>query len=164
MYKRQKSGSEYFDFEKLLKEIPELQKIYGDKVFNSIILSMTSSEKDVLNLFSICKKYIPTEKIPSLTPLIEEIEELQNSHLILQKLFSNKQYRSFIAKFKNDNQEVMLGYSDSNKDGGIISSQWNVYNAQINIYKEGLSNNVNITFFHGRGGTCLLYTSDAADD
>ena len=148
-----KSGSEYFDFEKLLKEIPELQKVYGDKVFNSIILSMTNSEKDILNLFNICKKYIPTEKIPSLTPLIEEIEELQNSHLILQKLFSNKQYRSFIAKFKNDNQEVMLGYSDSNKDGGIISSQWNVYNAQINIFKEGLSNNVNITFFHGRGGT-----------
>ena len=148
-----KSGSEYLDFEKLLKEIPELQKVYGDKVFNSIILSMTSSENDVLNLFNICKKHIPKENIPSLTPLIEEIEELQNSHLILQKLLSNEQYKSFIGKFKNDNQEIMLGYSDSNKDGGIISSQWNVYKAQINLFKEGVRNNVNITFFHGRGGT-----------
>ena len=148
-----KSGSEYLDFEKLLKEIPELQKVYGDNVFNSIILSMTSSENDVLNLFNICKKHIPKENIPSLTPLIEEIEELQNSHLILQKLLSNEQYKSFIGKFKNDNQEIMLGYSDSNKDGGIISSQWNVYKAQINLFKEGVRNNVNITFFHGRGGT-----------
>ena len=146
-------GSEYSDFEKLIKDIPELQKIYGDRVFNSIILSMTSSEDDVLNLFNICKKYIPKENIPSITPLIEEIEELQKSHIILQKLLSNRQYKSFIEKFKNNNQEVMLGYSDSNKDGGIISSQWNVYKAQINLFKEGENNNVNITFFHGRGGT-----------
>ena len=147
------TGIEYFDFEELIKEIPELQKIYGNKVFNSIILSMTSSESDVLNLFNVCKKHIPKENIPSLTPLIEEIEELQKSHIILEKLFLKKQYKSFIERFKNNNQEVMLGYSDSNKDGGIISSQWNVYNAQINLFKVGIANNINITFFHGRGGT-----------
>ena len=148
-----KSGREYSDFVELVKAIPELQKIYGNKVFNSIILSMTSSEDDILNLFNICKKYIPKENIPSITPLIEEIEELQKSHIILQKLFLNKQYRSFLEKIKNNNQEIMLGYSDSNKDGGIISSQWNVYKAQINLFKEGLINNINVTFFHGRGGT-----------
>tara|TARA_Y100001970_G_scaffold62825_1_gene80320 strand:+ start:2325 stop:4787 length:2463 start_codon:yes stop_codon:yes gene_type:complete len=147
------TGREYYDFEELIKEIPELQKIYGDKVFNSIILSMTSSEVDILNLFNVCKKYIPKKNIPSITPLIEEIEELQKSHSILGKLFLNRQYRLFLEKFKNNNQEVMLGYSDSNKDGGIISSQWNVYKAQINLFKEGVKNNVNITFFHGRGGT-----------
>ena len=147
------SGREYFDFEELIKEIPELQNIYGDKVFNSIILSMTSSESDVLNLFNVCKKHMPKKNIPSITPLIEEIEELQKSHIILEKLFLNRQYKSFIEKFKNSNQEVMLGYSDSNKDGGIISSQWNVYKAQINLFKEGVSKNINVTFFHGRGGT-----------
>jgi phosphoenolpyruvate carboxylase len=147
------TGREYFDFEELIKEIPNLQKIYGDKVFNSIILSMTSSESDVLNLFNLCRKHMPKKNIPSITPLIEEIEELQKSHLILEKLFLNRQYKSFIEKFKNNNQEVMLGYSDSNKDGGIISSQWNVYKAQINLFKEGISKNVNVTFFHGRGGT-----------
>ena len=139
--------------EKLIKEIPELQKIYGNKVFNSIILSMTSSESDVLKLFNVCKKHIPKENIPSITPLIEEIEELQKSHIILEKLFLKRQYKSFIERFKNNNQEVMLGYSDSNKDGGIISSQWNVYNAQINLFKVGVANNINVTFFHGRGGT-----------
>ena len=147
------TGREYSDFEELIKEIPELQKIYGNKVFNSIILSMTSSEGDILNLFNVCKKYIPKENIPSITPLIEEIEELQKSHIILEKLFLNRQYKSFIEKFKNNNQEVMLGYSDSNKDGGIISSQWNVYKAQINLFKVGIANKINVTFFHGRGGT-----------
>ena len=147
------TGREYSDFEELIKEIPELQKIYGNNVFNSIILSMTSSEGDILNLFNVCKEYIPKENIPSITPLIEEIEELQKSHIILEKLFLNRQYKSFIEKFKNNNQEVMLGYSDSNKDGGIISSQWNVYKAQINLFKVGISNNINVTFFHGRGGT-----------
>ena len=147
------TGREYSDFEELIKEIPELQKIYGNNVFNSIILSMTSSEGDILNLFNLCKKHIPKENIPSITPLIEEIEELQKSHIILKKLFLNRQYKSFIEKFKNNNQEVMLGYSDSNKDGGIISSQWNVYKAQINLFKVGIANNINVTFFHGRGGT-----------
>lgn len=147
------TGREYSDFEELIKEIPELQKIYGNNVFNSIILSMTSSAGDILNLFNVCKKHIPKENIPSITPLIEEIEELQKSHIILEKLFVNRQYKSFIEKFKNNYQEVMLGYSDSNKDGGIISSQWNVYKAQINLFKVGIANNINVTFFHGRGGT-----------
>ena len=148
-----KSGREYIDFEALLKDIPELQKIYGGNVFNSIILSMTKSENDVLNLFKICKKFISKENIPSITPLIEEIEDLQNANLIFRRLFSYKEYLTFIKSFKNSNQEIMLGYSDSNKDGGIISSQWNVYNAQINLFKEGIKKNINVTFFHGRGGT-----------
>ena len=148
-----KSGKEYLDFEALIKDIPKLQKIYGDTVFNSIILSMTKSENDVLNLFKICKKYISEENIPSVTPLIEEIDDLQRADIILRKLLLDNQYILFIKKFQNSNQEIMLGYSDSNKDGGIISSQWNVYNAQIDLFKEGIKKNVNVTFFHGRGGT-----------
>ena len=148
-----KSGKEYIDFEALLKDIPELQKIYGGNVFNSIILSMTKSENDVLNLFKICNKFISKENIPAITPLIEEIEDLQNANLILKRLFAHKEYLTFLKNIKNSNQEIMLGYSDSNKDGGIISSQWNVYNAQINLFKEGIKKNINVTFFHGRGGT-----------
>ena len=148
-----KSGREYSDFEALLKDIPKLQKIYGDDVFNSIILSMTKSENDVLNLFKICNKFITKENIPAITPLIEEIEDLQNANLILKRLFAYKEYLTFLKNIKNSNQEIMLGYSDSNKDGGIISSQWNVYNAQINLFKEGIKKNINVTFFHGRGGT-----------
>ena len=148
-----KAGKEFLDFKALLKEIPELQNIYGKNVFNSIILSMTKSDKHILNLFKLCKKLMPIENIPSLTPLIEEIHDLQSSNKIFQNLFSNYEYKKFIKKYQNNNQEIMLGYSDSNKDGGIISSQWNVFNAQINLFKEGVKENINVTFFHGRGGT-----------
>ena len=101
------TGREYFDFEELIKEIPELQKIYGNKVFNSIILSMTSSESDVLKLFNVCKKHIPKENIPSITPLIEEIEELQKSHIILEKLFLKRQYKSFIERFNKASMSTL---------------------------------------------------------
>jgi len=52
-----------------------------------------------------------------------------------------------------NSQEIMLGYSDSNKDGGIIASQWNVYKAQISMFDVGVNNDININYFHGRGGT-----------
>ena len=66
-------------------------------------------------------------------------------------IFAYKEYLTFLKNIKNSNQEIMLGYSDSNKDGGIISSQWNVYNAQINLFKEGIKKNINVTFFLRQG-------------
>tara|TARA_Y100000996_G_scaffold92793_1_gene65577 strand:- start:2679 stop:5156 length:2478 start_codon:yes stop_codon:yes gene_type:complete len=148
-----KKGRLYKDFIELIKQIPELQCMYGNKVFNSIILSMTKSHNDILNLYNICSSNIPDKNIPTLTPLIEEIDELQSSHLIIDKLLKDKIYSKFIKTFKNNCQEVMLGYSDSNKDGGIIASQWNVYKAQISLFNVANKNNTNINFFHGRGGT-----------
>jgi len=148
-----KKGKLYKDFIELIKLIPELQNIYGDKVFNSIILSMTKSHVDVLNLYDLCSSNIPDKNIPTLTPLIEEIQELQTSHLIIDELLKDKKYNKFLKTFKENNQEVMLGYSDSNKDGGIIASQWNVYKAQISLFNIASENNTNINFFHGRGGT-----------
>ena len=148
-----KKGKLYKDFIELIKLIPELQNIYGNKVFNSIILSMTKSHVDVLNLYDLCSSNIPDKNIPTLTPLIEEIQELQTSHLIIDELLKDKKYNKFLKTFKENNQEVMLGYSDSNKDGGIIASQWNVYKAQISLFNIASENNTNINFFHGRGGT-----------
>ena len=149
----QKEGNLYKDFIELIKQIPELQKLYGNRVFSSIILSMTKSHDDILNLFDICISHIPDKNIPTLTPLIEEIDDLQSSDLIIDRLLQNKRYRNFLKSFKNNNQEVMLGYSDSNKDGGIIASQWSVYKAQISLFKTAKKNNTKINFFHGRGGT-----------
>ena len=115
---------------------------------------MTKSDSDILNLFNICKKNIKSQKdIPMIVPLLEEIEDLQNSSSFLENLLSNKAYKEHITKNQNSTQEIMLGYSDSNKDGGIISSQWNVYKAQISLFKEGKKHKCNIVFFHGRGGT-----------
>ena len=148
-----KQGELYTDFKKLLKDIPNLQKIYGAKVFNSLILSMTKSHTDVITLFDLSKEVMPLINIPSITPLIEEINDLNNSSEIIEKLLNTSRYKKFLTNYMGNSQEIMLGYSDSNKDGGIIASQWNVYKAQISMFEVGVNNKVNINFFHGRGGT-----------
>ena len=145
---------EYTEFIKVLNSISNWKLVYGSNVINSVILSMTKSDSDILNLYKICKKYINSQKdIPMIVPLLEEIEDLQNSDNFLDNLLSNKAYKSHIDKNQDSTQEIMLGYSDSNKDGGIISSQWNVYKAQISLFKKGKEHNCNVVFFHGRGGT-----------
>jgi len=146
-------GKLFTDFKKLLKEIPTLQKIYGKKVFHSLILSMTKSHSDVLTLFDLSKEVMPYKNIPPVTPLIEEINDLNKSSEIIERLLKTPRYKKFLSNYMDNSQEIMLGYSDSNKDGGIIASQWNVYKAQISIFDVGVNNDVNINFFHGRGGT-----------
>ena len=149
-----KYTKQYSEFIKVLSSISEWKNIYGSTVINSLILSMTKSDSDILNLFNICKKNINSQKdIPMIVPLLEEIVDLQNSSSFLENLLSNRAYKEHITKNQNSTQEIMLGYSDSNKDGGIISSQWNVYKAQISLFKEGKKHKCNIVFFHGRGGT-----------
>jgi phosphoenolpyruvate carboxylase len=148
-----KQGHLYTDFKKLLTDIPNLQKIYGAKVFNSLILSMTKSHTDVITLFDLSKEVMPLINIPSITPLIEEINDLNISSEIIEKLLKTSRYKKFLTSYMGNSQEVMLGYSDSNKDGGIIASQWNVYKAQISMFEVGVNNEVDINFFHGRGGT-----------
>ena len=151
---QKKYTKQYTEFIKVLNSISEWKNIYGSTVVNSLILSMTKSDSDILNLFNICKKNIKSQKdIPMIVPLLEEIEDLQNSSSFLESLLSNKAYKEHITKNQNSTQEIMLGYSDSNKDGGIISSQWNVYKAQISLFKKGKKHKCNIVFFHGRGGT-----------
>ena len=114
---------------------------------------MTKNENDILNLFSLSRKYIKDLKdIPMLVPLFEEIEDLEKSHDIISKLLSNKDYLKHLNHL-DSKQEIMLGYSDSNKDGGIVTSQWSVYKSQIALFKTGKENNIEISFFHGRGGT-----------
>ena len=144
---------EYSEFTTLIKRIPEWKKIYGDTVISSIILSMTKNEKDILNLFKLCQKLIKNKSdIPMLVPLFEEIDDLEKSHIIISNLFANKDYKKHLTNFIN-NQEIMLGYSDSNKDGGIVASQWSVYKSQIALFRTGQKHNIDISFFHGRGGT-----------
>ena len=144
----------YLEFIKVLQSISEWKNVYGSNVINTLILSMTKSDTDILNLFNLCNKHIKSKiDIPMIVPLLEEIEDLQNAGVFLDQLLSNTNYKKHITSYQHATQEIMLGYSDSNKDGGIISSQWNVYKAQISLFNTGKQQNCNIVFFHGRGGT-----------
>ena len=72
--------------------IPNLKKLYGNNVIDSLIISMTKSEQDILNLYKICSDNLEKKDIPTLTPLIEEIEDLKNADQIIEKLLKNKKY------------------------------------------------------------------------
>jgi len=112
------------------------------------IISMTACASDILSVFFLQKE--AKVKIPlRVVPLFETLEDLKNAKTIMEKLFSLKWYQKFI----NHKQEIMIGYSDSSKDAGKLSASWHQYKLQEDILVLGKKYKINITFFHGRGGS-----------
>ena len=85
-------------------------------------------------------------------PLFESIEDLQNAPAICRDLWADTAYRSLLASW-GDTQEIMLGYSDSNKDGGMIASTWEIWKAHRALHQVARECNIDLRLFHGRGGT-----------
>ena len=112
------------------------------------VISMTSSASDILSVFFLQKEANIKNKL-RVVPLFETLDDLMNSREIIESLFSQNWYRKLIK----NNQEVMIGYSDSSKDAGKICANWNQYKAQEEIVKLGKKYNIKVTFFHGRGGS-----------
>lgn len=83
-------------------------------------------------------------------PLFETVEDLENSREIMKEFLNLDIVKKWLAS-QNNYQEIMLGYSDSNKDGGYLASCWNLYKAQKDLTAMGKKLGVNITFMHGRG-------------
>ena len=109
---------------------------------------MTTSASDILSI-SFLQKEAKIKNRLRVVPLFETLDDLINAKEIMESLFSQSWYRNLI-KHK---QEVMIGYSDSSKDAGKICASWHQYKAQEEIVKLGKRFNINITFFHGRGGS-----------
>ena len=112
------------------------------------VISMTTSASDILSVSFLQKEANIKNKL-RVVPLFETLDDLINSKSIMQSLFSQKWYRKLI---KNE-QEVMIGYSDSGKDAGKMCASWHQYKAQEEIVKLGKKFNVEVVFFHGRGGS-----------
>ena len=109
---------------------------------------MTTSASDLLSVFFLQKEAKIKDKL-RVVPLFETLDDLINSKSIMQTLFSQKWYRKLI----NNKQEVMIGYSDSSKDAGKICASWHQYKAQEEIVSLAKKFNIEIIFFHGRGGS-----------
>lgn len=124
---------------------------YGPAALGCHILSMTHSSQDILNLFWLQRHLAPGLNQP-LVPLLETISDLRRGPEILKELFSNPDYRSYLKNHCGNLQRVMIGYSDSTKDGGYLAANWSLYEAQSAILEVATQFQVSVQFFHGRGG------------
>ena len=139
---------------------------YGSAGLGSLIVSMTRSVSDLLSVYLLAREAGLTAGgsddaycLLPVVPLFETIGDLERSTGIMDAFLSHPMTQRTL-KARRDagltdglTQQVMIGYSDSNKDGGILASLWNLYRAQQNLAAVGEKHGVRIVFFHGRGGT-----------
>ncbi len=130
---------------------------YGQRCIRTMIISKTDGLSDMLELAVLLKEaglLRPAEGAldVNIVPLFETIEDLRAASVTMDALFSAPVYRKLLAG-RGDVQEVMLGYSDSNKDGGFITSGWELYRAELGLVEVFAKHAVRIRLFHGRGGS-----------
>jgi phosphoenolpyruvate carboxylase len=135
----------------LFQLIGRTRELYGDDLLGPVVISMTHAAPDVLTVLLLAK-WAGCAVIPQVTPLFESVPDLKDAPRILETLFTNEIYREHL-RTHHDEQMVMIGYSDSNKDGGYLMANWALYEAQEEITRVAQKHNVKLTIFHGRGGT-----------
>ncbi|MBW0012694.1 phosphoenolpyruvate carboxylase [Mycobacterium sp.] len=133
--------------------------LYGPAAVPNYVISMCRSVSDVLEAAILLKEaglldasgpqpYCPV----GISPLFETIDDLRNGASTLQAMLELPIYRALVAA-RGESQEVMLGYSDSNKDGGYLASSWAVYRAELDLVEVARKSGIRLRLFHGRGGT-----------
>lgn len=137
--------------------IDDLIERFGPEVIQTYIVSMTKGADDLIAAVMLGKQAGLLDISAGIAkvgfaPLLETVAELRAAGEILETLLSNSTYRKVVA-LRGDIQEVMLGYSDSNKDAGIATSQWEIHRAQRNLRDVAKKYGVKLRLFHGRGGS-----------
>ena len=148
------------------RAIAELKRLYVPESLPRYIISGATSAEDVLNVLWLARlagvrvegcggpSGCPDDSDPGLqpVPLFESIEDLRNAPAVCRQLWTSAAYKPLLASW-NHQQEVMLGYSDSNKDGGMIASTWEIWKAHRALHQVARECGVSLRLFHGRGGT-----------
>lgn len=135
------------------REVKTYVSQFGTESIGSVIVSMTRSLSDLLVVYLFLREAGLQDAGLPVVPLLETIDDLVAGPEILSAYLKHPVLKKQRKESPSFTQEVMLGYSDSNKDGGILTSRWNIYKAEEELTKVGDSLGVKLTFFHGRGGT-----------
>ena len=142
-----------------MKIISELKRDYPAEAIRSYVISGAQSNADIATLVSLAELSgvqvgSTNEGDPGVmpVPLFESIEDLRNCPEICRHLWTSSEYARLLDSWER-RQEVMLGYSDSNKDGGMLTSTWEIFKAHRALHHVAAECNVKLTLFHGRGGT-----------
>jgi phosphoenolpyruvate carboxylase len=140
------------------RTIAELKRKYPSHSIRNYIISGAESEDDVMNVVRLAKtagvQVAASASDPGLmpVPLFESIDSLRAASKVMCRLWNNPEYQPALDSWGRW-QEVMLGYSDSNKDGGMLTSTWELYKAHRELHQAANEFGVNLRLFHGRGGT-----------
>ena len=139
----------------VFRAVSNARQQYGSSAIGLFIISMTQGADDVLTalaLAEIASPHLGASRQLDVAPLLETVDDLAAGADIIRGLLALDVYRSHLKGLGN-RQTVMVGYSDSNKDSGIVASRWALQEAQRQLVAVGEKHNVDIVFFHGRGGT-----------
>ena len=136
----------------------EIQRRFGEDAMPNHIVSKTDAVSDLLEVALLLKEVglmLPGAKprlAMNLVPLFETIDDLRGCGATMDALFALPYYRKLLES-RGGTQEVMLGYSDSNKDGGFLTANWELYKAEVTLVEVFARHGVNLRLFHGRGGS-----------
>ena len=163
---REKVGAESDATVSCMRVVSKHVEAHGPRGVGSLIVSMTRSLSDLLTVYLLGReggllrdRGENAWSLLPVVPLFETIEDLQGAPAILDAFLTHPVTRRTLEKrremglTRDLEQQVMIGYSDSNKDGGIVASQWGLYRAQQRLTEVGKKHGVRVLFFHGRGGT-----------
>jgi phosphoenolpyruvate carboxylase len=143
---------------RILQTATEIHRRFGRAALPNYIISKTDGVSDVLEVALLLKEVgllqpgVNPRLHLNIIPLFETITDLRGCGAIMDELFSLPYYRKLLDS-RGDVQEVMLGYSDSNKDGGFLAANWELYKAETELIKVFAKHKIELRLFHGRGGT-----------
>ncbi|MBK8221452.1 MAG: phosphoenolpyruvate carboxylase [Candidatus Obscuribacter sp.] len=130
----------------------DLRKLYGDEALDTYIVSMTERPSDLLTILLFARESELMAPPISVVPLFETIEDLRGAPAMFELLLNCPPYREYLQG-RDNLQEIMIGYSDSGKNGGIVASNWELHKAQKALVETARRYDVKLRLFHGRGGT-----------
>ncbi len=138
-----------------------LQEEFGSRICRTYVISMSHTVSDLLEVLLLAKEAGLVDQIAGnaellVVPLFETVEDLKRAPSVMEELFENPLYRNLLPRVggkEHPLQELMLGYSDSNKDSGFLSSNWEIHQAQIALQNLASQQEVVLRLFHGRGGS-----------